>query len=223
MTTAPSSDAKALAEPLVFEFSGKTALNRLLKAAMTERMASWHPNQPEACGVPSDAVVNVYGRWGEGGWGVILTGNVMLDYNQLEAAGNLIIPPGSLCEGERYEGFRRMAAAAKKHGSLVMAQLSHPGRQVPIEINDRPISASDVQLEGSVMGMRFAKPRAMTKPDIDRVVERFAHAAEYCYKAGFDGVEFHGAQYVIFLPPFFSPPPLAPFPYLLSSLGHPHC
>lgn len=187
-------DAKRLGEPLTFEFSGKTAKNRFLKAAMTERLSSWDAQNLEARGVPSRELINVYRRWGEGGYGLILTGNIQIEYDHLEAAGNPIIPPDAPFEGERFEAFKALATEAKREGSLIVGQISHPGRQVPESIQPRPISASDVQLEGIVIGSRFAKPRAMVKEDIDRVIEGFAHAAEYCYKAGFDGIELHGAQ-----------------------------
>ncbi|GJC87463.1 NADH-dependent flavin oxidoreductase nadA [Colletotrichum liriopes] len=197
-------DPKPLAEPLKFEFSGKTAKNRFLKGAMTERLSTWDAQRPEKRGVPTPELVNVYRRWGEGDFGVILSGNVMLDYDQLEAAGNPIIPLDAPFEGERFEGFRKVAEASKKHGSLVHAQLSHPGRQVTANINPHPISASDVQLEGEIMGMTFGKPRAMDENDIERVINGFAHAAEYVYKAGFDGVELHGAHGYL-LAQFLSP------------------
>ncbi|KAK8070572.1 NADH-dependent flavin oxidoreductase nadA [Apiospora hydei] len=187
-------DVSSLGQPLHFEFSGKTAPNRFLKGAMTERLSTWDPKDKPKRGVPTDRLVNVYRRWGEGGHGVILTGNVMVAYDQLEAAGNPIIPADAPFEGERFDQFRELAAQSKKHGSLIIAQLSHPGRQVTDAINPTPISASDVQLEGEVMGMTFGKPRAMEKKDFDEVIGGFAHAAEYLYKAGYDGVELHGAH-----------------------------
>lgn len=187
-------DPSPLGQPLKLEFSGKTAKNRFMKAAMTERLSSWDPKNFERRGVPSKELINVYRRWGEGGFGVILSGNVMIDYDQLEAAGNPIIPHDAPFSGERFDAFSKMAAEAKKHGSLFMGQISHPGRQVSQDINPHPISASDVQLEADVMGMKFAKPRAMEKKDFDAVIGGFAHAAEYCHKAGFDGIELHGAQ-----------------------------
>jgi len=183
-----------LAQPLHFAFSNTTAPNRFLKGAMTERLSSWHPTNLPLRGVPSPELVNVYRRWGEGGFGLILTGNVMIEYDQLEAAGNPIIPRDAPFQGERFERFSAMAKEAKKGGSLVHAQLSHPGRQVADHIQPNPISASDVQLEGNVMGQTFAKPRPMEKKDFEAVIEGFAHAAEYCYKAGFDGVQLHGAH-----------------------------
>jgi len=43
---------------------------------------------------------------------------------------------------------KELAAQAKTHGSLIVGQVSHPGRQVENRIQKNPISASDVQLEG---------------------------------------------------------------------------
>ncbi|KAI0548675.1 NADH:flavin oxidoreductase/NADH oxidase [Xylaria curta] len=190
----PDVDPSPLGQPLHFDFSGKTAPNRFLKGAMSERLASWDPKDAQKCGIPSKELINAYRRWGEGGLGLILTGNVQLYYDQLEAPGNTIIPKDAPTSGERFEGYRELAKQAKAHGSLLVAQVSHPGRQVPDSLQPHPISASDVQLEGSTMGSTFAKPRAMDKNDIKDVVDHFAYAAEYLHKAGFDGIQLHGAH-----------------------------
>lgn len=197
-------DVSALGKPLDFAFSKKTAQNRFLKGAMTERLSSWDAKNLEARGVPSKNLVNVYRRWGEGEFGVILTGNIMIEYDHLEAAGNPIIPRGAPYEGERFENFKELATQSKKHGSLIVGQVSHPGRQVPEIIQKNPISASDVQLEGNIMGMTFAKPRAATEEDIKNIIEGFAHAAEYMEKAGYDGIQLHGAHGYL-LAQFLSP------------------
>jgi 2,4-dienoyl-CoA reductase-like NADH-dependent reductase (Old Yellow Enzyme family) len=54
------------------------------------------------------------------------------------------------------------------------------------------------------MGMTFAKPRAATEEDIKNVIEGFAHAAEYLEKAGYDGIQLHGAHGYL-LAQFLSP------------------
>lgn len=189
-----SSDASKLGQPLKFEFSGRTAQNRFLKAAMTERISSWDPKDLTKRGIPSKNLVNVYKRWGEGEYGQILSGNIMIEYDQLEAAGNPIIPKDAEFSGERFDAFRDMATAAKAHGSLFVGQVSHPGRQVQNTIQKEPLSASDVQLEGNVMGMEFAKPHPATEKEIAAIIEGFAHAAEYLEKTGADGIELHGAH-----------------------------
>ena len=163
---------------------------------MTERISSWSPTDLEARGIPSTDLINVYKRWGEGQLGTILTGNIMIELDQLEAAGNPIIPrtapatPGDA----RFEAFKSLATASKAHGSLIVGQVSHPGRQVSERIQPDPVSASDVQLEGNVMGMTFGKPHPASSSEIDRIIEGFAHAAEYLHKAGYDGIQLHGAH-----------------------------
>lgn len=54
------------------------------------------------------------------------------------------------------------------------------------------------------MGMTFAKPHAASQEEIDNIVEGFAHAAEYMEKAGYDGIELHGAHGYL-LAQFLSP------------------
>jgi len=197
-------DVSALGKPLDFAFSNKTAQNRFLKGAMTERLSSWDVENLEARGVPSKHLINVYKRWGEGEFGIILTGNIMIEYDHLEAAGNPIIPRGAPYEGDRFESFKELATQSKRHGSLIVGQVSHPGRQVTEAIQKSPISASDVQLEGNIMGMTFGKPRAATDEDIKNIIEGFAHAAEYMEKAGYDGIQVHGAHGYL-LAQFLSP------------------
>lgn len=142
------SDSSPLGQPLKFEFSGRTARNRFMKAAMSEHISSWDAENFEARGIPSNALTNIYRRWGEGRFGQIVTGNVMIEYDQLEGIGNPIIPPDAPFFGPRFDAFKEIASAAKAHGSLIVAQLSHPGRQVNNQIQPNPISASDIQLRG---------------------------------------------------------------------------
>lgn len=53
----PGSDVSALAQPLKFEFSGKTAKNRFLKAPMTERLCRWNDeSKGEDIVSPADTV-----------------------------------------------------------------------------------------------------------------------------------------------------------------------
>lgn len=187
-------DVAPLGKPLTFPFSGKTAPNRFLKAGMSERIASWHPTDISARGIPLDGLINLYKRWGEGGFGIVMTGNIMLEGDQLEAPGCTVISPKDQPTGERFEAYKKLAEAAKAQGSLCIGQLSHPGRQVAENIQKDPVSASDVQLEGNVLGMTFAKPHPATPEEIEEIIEKFVHAADYLAKAGYDGVEFHGAH-----------------------------
>ncbi|MCJ1472664.1 hypothetical protein MMC13_001313 [Lambiella insularis] len=193
----------SLGKPLHFVFSGLTAKNRFLKAAMTERISSWDPKDLPARGIPSKNLINVYKRWGEGEFGD-REGNIMINLNQLEAAGNPIIPIDAEFSGERFEAFKELADQSKKHGSLIVGQLSHPGRQVESRIQKDPVSASDVQLGDNQLGMTFEKPHAASIEEIEHIKQCFFHAAEFLYKAGYHGAELHGAHGYL-LSQFLSP------------------
>ncbi|KAL8743958.1 MAG: hypothetical protein Q9184_008051, partial [Pyrenodesmia sp. 2 TL-2023] len=197
-------DPSPLGKPLKLPFSGKSTPNRFLKAAMTERMSSWDPNNLEARGIPSKNLIKVYKRWGEGQLGTIMTGNIMIELDQLEAAGNAIIPRTAPFSGERFEAFKELAVETKAHGSLILGQISHPGRQCDSRLQPDPVSASDVQLEGQVMGMSFNKPHPASPEEIQRVIEGFVHSAEYLHRAGWDGIVLHGAHGYL-LSQFLSP------------------
>jgi 2,4-dienoyl-CoA reductase-like NADH-dependent reductase (Old Yellow Enzyme family) len=118
----------------------------------------------------------------------------MLAYDQLEAPGNLIIPTDAPFEGPRFEAFVKLASVARAHGSLITGQVTHPGRQVERRIQPDPVSASDVQLQGKVFGLEFAKPHPASQAEINEIVRSFSFAAQYLHRAGFDGIELQGAH-----------------------------
>ena len=138
-------DPSPLSQPLAFSFSGRVAPNRFLKSAMTERLASWLDElPPEDNGIPLPELVNLYKRWGEGQFGTIVTGNLMIDAAYLESPGNSILTIGSPFSGKRFDAYAGIARQSKAHGSLVLAQINHLGRQC--SFHPDPVSASDVQL-----------------------------------------------------------------------------
>lgn len=112
----------------------------------------------------------------------------MLKYDAVEAFGNPILQDN---HDNRVEAFRKVADVAKAHGSLFVAQLSHPGRQGGAALNPNPVSASDVQLDIAWAGNTFNKPRALTVPEIKNLVKEWGETAYLCYQAGFDGVQIH--------------------------------
>ncbi|KAI7772117.1 hypothetical protein LZL87_009280 [Fusarium oxysporum] len=199
-----------LAQELYLYPSGRVAKNRFLKSPMAESLASWDPEIISKRGIPTDELIELYRRWGEGknNFGIVVTGNIDIDLNSVGAAASPGIPVDAPFEGERFEKFKQLAAVTKKDGSLFLAQVNHPGRQVPYKFNPIAISASDVQLGESLsalqrhvlivtdpkMGMTFGKPHAATREEIAQIIEGFAHAAEYLEKAGFDGIELHAAH-----------------------------
>jgi 2,4-dienoyl-CoA reductase-like NADH-dependent reductase (Old Yellow Enzyme family) len=157
--------------------------NRLVKAAMTERLADVRNGA-------TPRHVKLYRQWGAGGAGLLITGNVIVDRYNLEAAGNVVIDGAP--DASQAARLAEWASAAKAGGARIMVQLSHAGRQTPRQVNPQPLSASDVQLD--IAGNLAGRPRAMTESEIADVIGRFATATKVCREAGFDGVQIHAAH-----------------------------
>ncbi|CAI5451939.1 unnamed protein product [Caenorhabditis angaria] len=186
-------DINVLKERLNFN-SGKHARNRFLKAAMTEKMGTYVPKNPEKHGLPNQKMLNLYDKWGNGNFGVILTGNVMVDPTHLESAENVVI----FKEGDSPERrflFGEWAKNSKQDGALAIIQLSHGGRQTPIAVNPKPFAPSKVQLVVDPNFTAFGEPIELTIEQIKtEVINRFVYAAKFAYETGFDGVELHAAH-----------------------------
>ena len=63
---------------------GAVLPNRISKAAMTEGLAT-----PD--GRPTPALERLYGIWSDGGAGMLLSGNIIVDRDHLERPGNVVI------------------------------------------------------------------------------------------------------------------------------------
>lgn len=172
--------------------NGQVLKNRLVKASMEEGMAN-------AKLLPDEALWNLYRKWSEGGVGLILTGNVMVDHLAMTGPGGVALEDESAVPA-----FARLASEAKSGGAKVWMQINHPGRQVYKALGGKALSASDVALNlGKHSGM-FAKPRAMSEAEIQDVIARFTRTAVLAQQAGFDGVEIHAAHGYL-LSQFLSP------------------
>ena len=159
---------------------GATLPNRLAKAAMSEQLA-------DRSGRPTEAMIRLYERWGRGGSGLLITGNVMLDSNRLGEAGNVIV------EDERdLDILSRWATAATQEGSHAWVQINHPGRQAPRSTDPHPVAPSAVPMK--VGRAAFAAPRALDGDEIEEIIARFARTAKVIQAAGFTGVQIHGAH-----------------------------
>jgi 2,4-dienoyl-CoA reductase-like NADH-dependent reductase (Old Yellow Enzyme family) len=149
-------DMQLLSLSLGFEFSKRHSPNRFLKGAMSERLSSYTlSGDGDEQGIPSPELANLYRIWGEGNIGVIITGNIMVDVEHMEAAGNAVIPLTSPFHGQRFEAFSNIASSGKRNGSLIIGQINHPGRQCEAKLQENPLSASDIQLEVRFPHLQF--------------------------------------------------------------------
>ena len=168
----------SLADPLDLP-CGVRLPNRISKAALSEALGD-RDNSPD------ERIVALYRRWAEGGYGLLVTGNIMIDRAQLGEPGNIAI------EDDRdLPQLTEWTKSANDGGAAIFAQLNHPGRQANLfDIGHRPVAPSAVPL--SLPGATV--PRALDAAEIEDVIERFATAAQVCEAAGFDGVQLHAAH-----------------------------
>ncbi|REL34712.1 NADH:flavin oxidoreductase/NADH oxidase family protein [Thalassotalea euphylliae] len=172
--------------------SGIQVKNRLVKAAMEENMAT--DNQ-----LPSTELMRLYSTWAQGGVGMIITGNVMVDHLAMTGPGGVAL------EAETdLTAFRTWAQAAKHGDTKVVMQINHPGRQVFKNLGGKAISPSDIAMDMGKHSHMFPKPTPMSEDDIQDVINRFAITAQRAQQAGFDGVEIHAAHGYL-LSQFLSP------------------
>lgn len=95
---------------------------------------------------------------------------------------------------DRYiPGLRKLAQAIQRHGARALIQLHHAGIAAPTRFTGlQPVGPSPVTRPGG------DPPRELTKEEIEELVACFARGAVRAQKAGFDGVEIHGAHRYIF-------------------------
>ncbi|KAH6887405.1 hypothetical protein B0T10DRAFT_442430, partial [Thelonectria olida] len=188
-----------LAQPIQLP-CGLEIKNRLAKAALAEQMADGHK-------LPTtEQFRKTYGAWGDGGWGMILTGNVQTDERHLGGPDDNAIDVTSMSEDKVLESFKSLAAACRRGGTPTLVQINHPGRQSPVGAGKRSIFTKTLapsavplnmgsDLLSRILGkLVFGTPKEMSAAEIEDVVERFANAARICAAAGFDGIEIHAAH-----------------------------
>ena len=112
----------------------------------------------------------------------------MIDSRAVGEPGNVII------EDEKYFALiEEWAEVAKSGGSEVWMQINHPGKQAIRGLNKETVSPSAVPFSPKMAAV-FATPRELTHDEIEDLIQRYANTAEIAKKAGFTGVQLHGAH-----------------------------
>lgn len=166
-----------LAEPLALP-CGAVLPNRIAKAAMSEQLG-------DRSNRPTQRLDRLYERWGRGGSGLVITGNVMVDREHVGEPRNVVIE-----DARDLAALRSWAAAGRAGGAALWVQVNHPGRQALRIAGSRPVGPSAIapKLPGAVT------PHALREDEIEQIVARFARTAAIVRDAGFDGVQLHGAH-----------------------------
>jgi len=164
--------ADALFAPLTFKH-GPAWKNRFALAPMTNLQS-----------LPDGRLGEDEFKWltlrAEGGFGLVMTCAAHVAANGQGFPGQL-----GVFGDQHLEGLTRLASALRAHGAASSVQLHHAGTRSPKEIVGQPLGPSDDAETGA---------RAMILAEVENARDAYIAAAVRCEKAGFDGVEMHGAH-----------------------------
>lgn len=158
-----------------------TIKNRFFKSAMSEGMGTRDFQ-------PKKNIATLYKRWAEGGTGLIITGNIMVDPKGTAEPGNIVFDKNS-----NMEILKEWAKQGQQHGAKVMVQLNHPGKQAPKTVSKQTVAPSAIPL-GNGLNKLFSTPRALTTSEVEELVQKFVTSAKVAKEAGFSGVQIHAAH-----------------------------
>lgn len=152
-----------------------------MKSAMSEGLG-------EKGGSPKTALDRLYKIWADGGVGLCVTGNVMVDNNALGEPGNVVIE-----DEKNLDRLKQWATSATINDTQCWVQLNHPGKQSPKGLNKENVSPSAIPFRKDMQSF-FETPRELREEEIWEIIRKFGEAARVVKKAGFTGVQIHGAH-----------------------------
>jgi len=157
-----------LLDPITFQ-RGPAWKNRLMLAPLTNCQS--HPD-----GRLSDEEFHWLTMRAKGGFGLVMTCAA-----HVQARGQL-----GVFSDDHLPGLTRLAAAIKAEGAVSSVQLHHAGIRSPAALTgETPVGPSDDAETGA---------RALSTGEVEQLIEDFVAAAVRAERAGFDGVELHGAH-----------------------------
>ncbi len=163
--------------------------NRVFMAPMTTQSA-------DTKGCVSDELVNYYRDRAKD------VAAIVVECGYIQPNG-MAFPGGvGLSSDDHIAGLARISEAIKEQGALPIMQIYHGGRMVRPELigGQQPVAPSAV----AACRQGCAVPRELTTAQIERMIADFGATAERAIKAGFSGVEIHGANTYL-IQQFFSP------------------
>jgi N-ethylmaleimide reductase len=161
--------------------------NRIVMAPLTRSRAG-------RTHVPNDLMVEYYAQRASAG--LLLTEATMI-----AADGCAFTGEGGLYDDATVAGWRRVTDAVHARGGRILVQLWHPGRAAHSVLNGglQPISSTDRAIRNDTIHTpegtkRYEAPRRLRSEEVPGIVALFRRGAELARRAGFDGVQIHGAH-----------------------------
>lgn len=158
--------------------------NRMVMAPMTR-------NRAPGC-VPNELMAEYYRQRA-------MAGLIVSEATQVSPPGQGYQATPGIYSPEQERAWRQVTDAVHAAGGRIFAQLWHVGRVSHSYYHgEKPVAPSPIPAPGNAYTPRgmmpYETPRALTSAAVREVVEEFRHAAAVAHRAGFDGVELHGAN-----------------------------
>jgi 2,4-dienoyl-CoA reductase-like NADH-dependent reductase (Old Yellow Enzyme family)/thioredoxin reductase len=181
--------------PKLFEhgFIGRLEIeNRIVMAPISTNLASVE-------GEVTQQLIDHYSRIAKGGVGLIIVENMCVHFPE----GRHGTTQPRIDTDEFIPGLHRLVQAIQQYGVKVGVELAHPGGVADVRfIKTQPVAPSLMQMKSGTV-----TSRALTKEEIEELVNMFGKAALRAKKAGFDMVEIqagHGLLVNQFLSPLYN-------------------
>lgn len=127
-------------------------------------------------------------------------GLIISEGTQVSPTGKGYMATPGIYSDEQVAGWRPITDAVHEAGGKIVAQIWHVGRVSHPDLNGgvQPIAPSAVQPDATARThdgkVSLPTPRALTTDEIEQVVDEYRRGAANALRAGFDGVEIHGAN-----------------------------
>jgi 2,4-dienoyl-CoA reductase-like NADH-dependent reductase (Old Yellow Enzyme family) len=162
-------------------------------------MAPISTNLADVEGEVTQQLIDHYSRIAKGGVGLIIVENMCVHFPE----GRHGTTQPRIDADEFIPGLHRLVQAIQQYGVKVGVELAHPGGVADVRfIKTQPVAPSSIQMKSGAV-----TPRALTREEIEELVDKFGKAALRAKKAGFDMVEIqagHGLLINQFLSPLYN-------------------
>ena len=173
---------------------GIHAACRIVRSATFEGMA-------DAEGRPTDKLCHMYEALAEGGTGIIITGMIAVSRLEPHQHHQILLDDDSCIAP-----LMAVTQAVHAKGGKIIAQIVLMGSAIMVPEGENRIIVSPSGIPDKI-GRAQQESQALTIEQIQRLIDDAGQAALRARKAGFDGVQFHGAHGYLaskFLTPYYN-------------------
>ncbi|HUX17507.1 MAG TPA: NAD(P)-binding protein, partial [Phycisphaerae bacterium] len=172
---------KTLLSP--FQINQVELRNRIVKSPQASGNATSE-------GAPTDGSLAYYGGLAAGGVGLIIVEGAAVDY----PLGVVGWPRLGIQDDKFIPAYAELTNHIHSYGAKTFLEIQHDGPSHPKAMAGLQPVAPSVLADDEKPVQTFDTPRALTIPEIEATQLQFVRAAERAQKAGFDGIDLHGAH-----------------------------